>query len=85
MKIILYTNTDKDPGLSVTAAAEEVLLGSGAETVRFDGDESVFDGAYAALSLGGDGTFLRCAKIAAPRGVAVLGIHLGCAVSDLLR
>jgi NAD+ kinase len=77
MKVIIFTNSDKDPGLNVTAAAESVLLGIGAEPVRFDGDEGVFDGAYAALSLGGDGTFLHCAQIAAPRGVAVLGVHLG--------
>jgi NAD+ kinase len=77
MKIILFTNMSKDPDLTVTAAAEAVLLGAGAECVRFEGDEGVFDGAYAALSLGGDGTFLHCAQIAAPRGVAVLGVHLG--------
>jgi NAD+ kinase len=77
MKIILFTNKTKDPGLTVTAAAEAVLLGIGAECVRYGGVEDVFDGAYAALSLGGDGTFLHCAQIAAPRGVAVLGVHLG--------
>jgi NAD+ kinase len=77
MKIILFTNKTKDPELTVTAAAEAVLRGIGAECVRYNGDKGVFDGAYAALSLGGDGTFLQCAKIAAPRNAAVLGIHLG--------
>ena len=77
MKIILFTNRSNDPDLAVTAAVETVLLGTGAECIRFDGDECVFEGAYAAISLGGDGTFLQCAKIAAPRGVAVLGVHLG--------
>jgi NAD+ kinase len=76
MKIILFPNKDKDPDGRVTGAAEAILREAGAECVRFGG-ENDFDGAYAALSLGGDGTFLRCAKLAAPRGVAVLGVHLG--------
>lgn len=77
MKIVLFTNQSKDPTLSVSAAAAAVLLDAGMDCVRYDGCDDVFEGAYAALSLGGDGTFLRCAQIAAPRGVAVLGIHLG--------
>jgi NAD+ kinase len=77
MRVVIFTNRQKDPGGAVTGAVVEVLTGSGVECDVFGGDEAVFKGAYAALSLGGDGTFLRCAKYAAPRGVAVLGIHLG--------
>jgi NAD+ kinase len=77
MKIVLFTNNNKDTDGKVTAAASAVLRGAGTEPVIFDGCGSVFDGAYAALSVGGDGTFLRCAQYAAPRGVAVLGVHMG--------
>ena len=77
MKVVLFSNSYNDPNLTVTAAAETILREAGAECHRFTGDESIFDGAYAALSFGGDGTFLRCAKIALPRRVAVLGVCLG--------
>jgi NAD+ kinase len=77
MKIVLFVNKRKDPGGMAVRKAEAILRGAGAECVVYDGDESVFEGAYAVLSLGGDGTFLRCAKYAAPRGVAILGVHLG--------
>ena len=77
MKIVIFTNKLKDPDLTVTRAAEGVLRETGAECALFEEDPAVFNGAYAALSLGGDGTFLRCAQYAAPRGVAVLGVHLG--------
>ena len=74
---MLFANNTKDPGGKITAEAEAVLREAGVECVVFNGDGSVFDGAYAALSLGGDGTFLHCARFAAPRGVAMLGVHLG--------
>ena len=77
MKIVLFVNQNKDPEGLVTKAAMSVLAEAGVSCVVFDGDESVFDGAYAALSLGGDGTLLRCAKAAFLHGAAVLGIHLG--------
>ncbi|MDR0292716.1 MAG: NAD(+)/NADH kinase [Oscillospiraceae bacterium] len=77
MKIVIYTNQDKDPGLTVTRAAADILRSAGAECIVYGGDPSVFSGAYAALSIGGDGTFLRCAKLALPYGAAILGVHLG--------
>ncbi|MDR0325621.1 MAG: NAD(+)/NADH kinase [Oscillospiraceae bacterium] len=77
MKIVIFTNRHKDPGFAVTRAAEAFLREAGADCLLYEGDESVFDGAYAALSLGGDGTFLRCAKLTMPRGVPILGVHLG--------
>jgi NAD+ kinase len=77
MKIVLFRNKNKDPENKVTGEAAAILRGAGMECAVYNGDESVFDGAYAVLSLGGDGTFLRCARYAVPRGVAVLGVHLG--------
>jgi NAD+ kinase len=77
MKIVIFTNLNKDPEGKVMGAAGAVLRGAGAECVFYEGCEDVFDGAYAALSIGGDGTFLRCAQYAVPRGAAVLGVHLG--------
>jgi NAD+ kinase len=77
MRIIIFANANKDPGGKVTAEAEAILRQAGLDCVLFSGDLGVFEGAYAAVSVGGDGTFLRCAKYAVPRGVAILGIHLG--------
>lgn len=77
MKIIIFTNRDKDPNLTVTQSAVGILQSIGAECVLYEDDPALFDGADAALSLGGDGTFLRCAKHAATRGVPLLGVHLG--------
>jgi NAD+ kinase len=40
-------------------------------------DDVLKDGTDALLSVGGDGTFLSAARIAAPRSVPVLGVNLG--------
>ena len=77
MKIVLFTNKNKDSELSVTARASEILREAGIESALYLGDPAVFEDAYAALSFGGDGTFLRCAKLAVRYGAAVLGVHMG--------
>jgi NAD+ kinase len=77
MKIVLFTNKSKDPDGKLTDAAAAILRGAGADCAVYGGCGDVFNGAYAAVSIGGDGTFLRCAQYAAPKGVAVIGVHLG--------
>ncbi|MDR1669159.1 MAG: NAD(+)/NADH kinase [Oscillospiraceae bacterium] len=77
MKTLLFTNKDKDPGLAVTERVKEILRAEGIQCALFNGEPGAFENADAVLSLGGDGTFLRCAKLSLPHGVPVLGIGLG--------
>jgi NAD+ kinase len=46
------------------------------EDLAFD-DDLLMRGASLALSLGGDGTMLATARLAAPRGIPILGCNLG--------
>ncbi|MDR1691842.1 MAG: NAD(+)/NADH kinase [Oscillospiraceae bacterium] len=77
MIAVLFANVEKDPGLRVTKEAAGILEDSGCACLLYEGEPSVLDGADAVLSFGGDGTFLRCAKLALPYGVPVLGVCLG--------
>lgn len=62
------------PGLGVQLVFEPQLAGllEGAESAPHDAADLDF-----ILSLGGDGTFLRGARVACVRGVPILGINLG--------
>ncbi len=55
---------------------EEHARGLGLEELAAGPDELV-ERADLMLSLGGDGTFLKTARLAAPRGLSVVGINLG--------
>jgi NAD+ kinase len=77
MRAVLFTNKNKDTDGIVRKSVMGILNDSGLECSVYNGDADIFNGAYAAVSIGGDGTFLRCAKYAVPRGVAVIGVHMG--------
>lgn len=75
---------------AATRAAEQLtaagigvrMLAEDAEHVNVDGvtiadAEICAAGAEVALTLGGDGTFLRAAELARPAGVPLLGVNLG--------
>ena len=69
--------------INVVERAEQVLKERGVESWRADRDSSA--AAHSArlkktdliLTLGGDGTFLAGGRLAAPRGIPVLGVNLG--------
>ena len=73
------------PGAAITVVerAESVLKEHGVESWRAERDASI--AAHSArlqktdliLTLGGDGTFLAGGRLAAPRGIPVLGVNLG--------
>jgi NAD+ kinase len=63
-------------GLSVRMLPEEAAHVDVAGVSFIDASNAA-DGAEVALTLGGDGTFLRAAELARPAGVPMLGVNLG--------
>ena len=92
-KIILCPNPSRDHGMKTTQAAERILREMGFQTVVCspfrDQKEELFAGyqtrplpqelktADLLLTLGGDGTILHLAKLAALNKVPMLGINMG--------
>ena len=92
-KIILCPNPSRDHGMKTTQAAESILREMGFQTVVCspfrDQKEELFAGyqtrplpqelktADLLLTLGGDGTILHLAKLAALNKVPMLGINMG--------
>ena len=83
-KIVLYSNPERDIGLTQAKAVMEILEGiDGVECGVVMPDqsvaeiESVIKNADMMISFGGDGTILHAARYAAKLGVPILGINLG--------
>ena len=63
---------------SAVARALETLRAEGVEADEMHRDKPAdFEGADLVVTLGGDGTFLAGARLAAPNGIPVLGVNLG--------
>jgi NAD+ kinase len=92
VRIGLVVHAGRDASLQAAADAARTLAGLGVEVVATAGaadDEPEVDGLTAvpadrfaervdvAVSLGGDGTFLRAAHLCRDAGIAVLGVNLG--------
>lgn len=73
----LFFNKEKD----IASLAQEVasfLHGKGVQTIALDTPEELQkDTADILICLGGDGTFLRCARAIAPLDVPIFGINCG--------
>jgi NAD+ kinase len=67
--------------LALARSLAEVTRAAGREAVLISAWDEQMKAALAegqlAITLGGDGTILRAARVAAPRGIAILGVNLG--------
>lgn len=79
-KIILCPNTERDPGLTVTARVGGILDGLGVPYEICEGTERLgerLENAEMIITFGGDGTILHAARAASRSGVPILGVNMG--------
>jgi len=74
MKIGIYTNEYKDSGLKITSSVISILKDF--ECIVFS-DANKIKNADLIITIGGDGTILQVASVAALNSIPILGVNLG--------
>ncbi len=81
-RVLIIANLEKDQAASVAASISSALSGLGVDSESYfytgdpDGPPNA-EGASLVISLGGDGTVLYAARVAAPLGIPILPVNLG--------
>lgn len=79
--VLIVKNPWKEDSARAVEVVERVVRAAGGRTLTMDFSERLsaeaLDGITLAVSLGGDGTLLSCARILAPRAVPILAVNLG--------
>jgi NAD+ kinase len=80
-KVILFINSRKDDVEAVARSIDRFVRAGGGETVTVDFTAPLapgcLDGVDIAVSLGGDGTLLACARAVAEHGIPILAVNMG--------
>ena len=77
MLYYILQNREKDRDGSVSAMIGAFLADRGADFRVILSGREIPDSCDAVITLGGDGTVLRCARYTAPKGIPIMGINLG--------
>lgn len=90
LKIGIIANRDKDEGLKITSLLVKSIRSNGAEPVMADDlaadigeelqnlhEDEVILKSHLMVCLGGDGTFLKCARKVFGKKIPILGVNLG--------
>jgi NAD+ kinase len=76
-RVALVVHEGRPAAVSAADDVEAILAGAGADTVRIREGEAPPASTALVISVGGDGTFLRAARVASEAGAPVLGVKVG--------
>lgn len=80
-RVLIVVNSRKDDVASVAATVDSFVRARGGETITLDfaarPSAELLEGVDLAVSLGGDGTLLSCARLLAGRQIPILPVNMG--------